>query len=170
MDFSVCLRQLETNVVVVRSITETVGDGQAAWKPGPDDWSILEVVNHLADEETEDFRARLRQLLDGKPGIWTPIAPREWVNERGYNLRNLKESVDRYAAARNESLEWLRRLENSDWTVQYAHEPLKGLSAGDLLVSWAAHDLLALRQLVELQYAYLEQGGKPYSPEYAGEW
>jgi hypothetical protein len=170
MDFSICLRQLETNVEVIRALSSPVGAGQAVWKPAPQDWSVLEVINHLADEEAEDFGARLRHLLEGKTGEWAPIAPQEWVTARAYNLRDLAESIDRYAGARRESLAWLRDLENADWTSRYAHPPLEGLSAGDLLVSWAGHDLLHLRQLVELQWAYLSAGGKPYAPDYAGDW
>ena len=44
------------------------------------------------------------------------------------------------------------------------------LSAGDMLTSWAAHDLLHLRQLVELRFAYLARQARPYSLDYAGEW
>jgi hypothetical protein len=170
MDFSICLRQLETNGEVVRKISDSVGDGQAVWKPAPQDWSILEVINHLADEETEDFRARLSHLAEGKTGVWAPIAPQEWVTERAYNLRNLAESIERFYAARRESLAWLRGRENADWIAAYTHPPFTGLRAGDLLVSWAGHDLLHLRQLVELQWAYLGAGGRPYSAEYAGDW
>ena len=36
---------------------------QARWKPSPDKWSILEVVNHLYDEEREDFRQRIELVL-----------------------------------------------------------------------------------------------------------
>ena len=42
--------------------------------------------------------------------------------------------------------------------------------AGDLLAAWVAHDLLHLRQLVELKYAYLARTMEPYALKYAGEW
>ena len=48
--------------------------------------------------------------------------------------------------------------------------PWGKLTAGDLLASWAAHDLLHLRQLNELRYAYLIQVAAPYSVRYAGDW
>jgi hypothetical protein len=44
------------------------------------------------------------------------------------------------------------------------------LSAGDMLMSWVAHDLLHLRQLVELHYAYHKQQAQPYDIGYAGDW
>ncbi len=44
------------------------------------------------------------------------------------------------------------------------------MTAGDLLAAWVAHDVLHLRQLVELRYAYLVEEAQPNSVGYAGEW
>ena len=44
------------------------------------------------------------------------------------------------------------------------------MTAGDMFSSWVAHDLLHLRQLVELQYTYTVQTVQPYAVIYAGEW
>jgi hypothetical protein len=42
----------------IMQLVSRVSDEQARWKPEADSWSILEVVNHLYDEEREDFRTR----------------------------------------------------------------------------------------------------------------
>ncbi|MEK7277401.1 MAG: DinB family protein, partial [Chloroflexota bacterium] len=68
------------------------------------------------------------------------------------------------------SLEWLRKLDGANWETRYQHPPLEGLTAGDLLVSWAAHDLLHLRQVVELKWAYGQLQYPPYAAGYAGDW
>ena len=39
-----------------------------------------------------------------------------------------------------------------------------------MLAAWVAHDLLHLRQLVELHYAWTAQQLQPYSVAYAGDW
>jgi len=44
----------------------------AVWKPAPGKWSILEVVNHLYDEEREDFRQRLELVLKDPALAWPP--------------------------------------------------------------------------------------------------
>jgi len=74
-----------------------------------------------------------------------------------------------FSTERDKSLAWLRGLENQDWDQEITF-PRGSLKAGDLLVSWQAHDLLHLRQLVELRYALTTQTLPPYSVEYAGEW
>jgi hypothetical protein len=77
--------------------------------------------------------------------------------------------VDDFLKERQKSLAWLKGLEKPDWqasvTVSFGN-----YSAGDILAAWAAHDLLHLRQLVELHWAILLQAAEPYKVEYAGEW
>ncbi len=158
-------RQAETIQSLVRDVT----DEQSRWKPGPDQWSILEVINHLADEEIEDFRAHLDLILHHPAQSWPSIAPQAWVVERGYNRREIGESLGRFLAARRESLDWLRRLDSPDWDATF-EAPLGRISAGDMAASWAAHDLLHTRQLVELHWAYTAQQVMPYHVEYAGTW
>src|SRR5258705_9552284 len=40
---------------------------EASWRarPAPGEWGPVEIVCHLRDEETEDFGARLRVILEG---------------------------------------------------------------------------------------------------------
>jgi len=170
MNLNYCLNQLSVNAAAIQRLVEGVDSDQACWKPTPDDWSILEVINHLLDEEREDFRFRLRHLWSGADGPWPAIAPQKWVTVRDYNHRDLSESLANYLHERQRSLDWLAKISGTDWQTRYQHPPLEGLSAGDLLVSWAAHDVLHLRQLVELKWAYGRMQFAPYSPDYAGEW
>jgi hypothetical protein len=55
---------------------------------------------------------------------------------------------------------------------EHAHEhpKLGRLRAGDLLASWIAHDLLHLRQLAGLHFAWNARCLAPYSMAYAGNW
>jgi hypothetical protein len=158
-------RQAETIQRLVRGVT----DEQARWKPASDQWSMLEVINHLADEEIEDFRAHLDFILHHPDQPWPRIDPQAWVVERGYNRRAIGESLARFLAARRESLDWLRRLDSPDWDATF-EAPFGRISAGDMAASWAAHDLLHTRQLVELHWVYTTQQVAPYRVEYAGAW
>lgn len=146
-----------------------VGPEQARWQPAPESWSILEVVCHLYDEEREDFRVRLKHILEQTPGLPPPIDPNGWVTARGYNQRDLPTMLEQLQQERDASLTWLHTLDAPDW--QRAVEgPFGRLSAGDMLAAWVAHDLLHLRQLIELRFAYLQQSAAPYRVTYAGEW
>jgi DinB family protein len=169
LDLNQIIERMRANAVAIAALARDVGDAQTRWKPSADAWSLLEVVNHLYDEEREDFRTRIDYVLH-RPGEQAPpIDPEGWVTARAYNQRDLRESLDAFLRERDSSLEWLRDLQNSNWDAEY-QAPWGVLRAGDLLVAWLAHDHLHLRQLNELHYAYLAQQAAPYSVEYAGDW
>lgn len=165
-----CIGQLATQAESIRQLCAGVGDEQARWRPDGDSWSLLEVINHLADEEVADFRVRLDCILHRPEMPWPPIDPGGWVTARNYNGRDLAESLERFSAARRDSLEWLRSLEPADLNAS-ARAPWGGsIRAGDVLAAWVAHDLLHLRQLTELHYAWTQRRLQPWSVAYAGDW
>lgn len=169
MDFATEIDRMAANGQRIAALVAGVSDAQARWKPTPDDWSVLEVVNHLADEEREDFRTRLDLLLHHTDQDWPPINPQGWVTARDYNSRDLAESVQRFVDARAESLVWLRGLGTPDWETAKA-APWGPFRAGELFAAWVTHDALHMRQLVELHYAWGRHQQAPYSAQYAGDW
>ena len=136
----------------------------------PEAWSALEVVNHLYDEEREDFRLRLDILLHHPGEMPPPIDPAGWVTARSYNTRDLHESAERFREARRSSIDWLLSIQAPDWNQAGSSSRLNELRAGDMLASWVAHDLLHLRQLIELRWQYLSGWSDPFHFDYAGEW
>ena len=161
--------RMRANADAIAALARDVTEAHMRWKPSADAWSLLEVVNHLYDEEREDFRTRIDYLLH-RPGEQAPpIDPEGWAVARSYNQRDPRESLDAFLRERVSSLEWLRGLQDPNWDAEY-QAPWGVLRAGDLLVAWLAHDHLHLRQLNELHYAFLAQQAAPYSVEYAGDW
>jgi hypothetical protein len=108
-------------------------------------------------------------ILEKSEKEWPAIDPAGWVKERQYNEADLFEVLNRYDQLRNEALDWLNSLEDPDWETVY-EAPFGEITAGDMFVSWVTHDLLHIRQLVELHRFYLEEQAKPYRLDYAGEW
>ncbi|CAN5468563.1 DinB family protein [soil metagenome] len=162
-------QQLARNAEIIRNMVTGVTDEQARWQPTPQDWSILEVVNHLYDEEREDFRTRIDFTLH-RPGEDPPgIDPVGWVTERAYNQRNLAESIQNFLRERQQSVTWLTGLSEPDWAKSYKRADF-AIRAGDLLAAWLAHDFLHLRQFTELHYAWVKQSTAPFSVAYAGDW
>lgn len=171
MNLDYCIHELETNAHVIEKMVLGFASQQVRWKPSELEWSVLEVVCHLRDEEREDFPYRIRHLLSGSTEKWPPILPAKWVVERGYNDDDLGQSLSDYLKARAQNLDWLKLLRDPNWEARYTYEPLEGLSAGDLMAAWTVHDLLHVRQLNELKYHFGERhqfGGRMIA--YAGEW
>lgn len=169
MNFQQCKAMLLHNAGRIRQLVQDVSEEQARWRPQPDAWSILEVVNHLYDEERSDFRVRLDIILHRPQEPFPPIDPQGWVQERRYNQRQRASSLQNFLAERRASLVWLDGLGEPDWeaTVQ---APWGSLSAGDMFAAWVAHDTLHMRQLVELHHDYIVHLTADFDPQYAGEW
>jgi hypothetical protein len=169
MDLEYLISQMNLHAGAIHSLTLGISDDQARWKPQPEAWSVLEVVNHLYDEEREDFRVRLDCTLYHPDQSWPPINPKGWVMDRGYNQRDLSLSMGDFLKERQKSIAWLKGLQNPDWHASVTM-PFGRFSAGDIFAAWVAHDLLHLRQLVELHWAYTLHSAEPFKVGYAGEW
>ena len=162
--------QLKAQADAIHALAVNVSAEQARWQPAADSWSLLEVINHLDDEERLDFRVRLDLLLHKPHEPWPPIDPEGWVVSRAYNQRDLQDSMARFMVARAESITWLGTLEDPNWE-SFAISPWGGtIRAGDMLAAWATHDLLHIRQLAELGRAWIVRQLTPYRVEYAGDW
>jgi hypothetical protein len=159
--------QLKNQAEIIRSLMQGFTDEQVRWKPDAKSWSLLEVINHLGDEEREDFRDHVDCLLHDKP--WNLIDPQGWVAARGYNQRDPAQSLADFLHERQQSLAWLAGLDAPDWD-RSRQAPWGVIHAGDVLASWVAHDLLHIRQLLELRWALHREAAKPYDVQYAGEW
>ncbi|MEN8806665.1 MAG: DinB family protein [Desulfobacterales bacterium] len=162
------ITHLRVNGDVFKYLFKNLVDEQARWKPGADRWSLLEVINHLYDEEREDFRKRLALVLSDPDAPWPAIDPEGWVLQRGYNERKLNESLDNFFRERSTSLTWLRELASPDWQAIHHHPKMGSMSAELLLANWLAHDLFHIRQVNDLHFAYLTQLVAPVSLGYSG--
>lgn len=171
MDIDPVIHRLRENAEVFAALVRGVDDTQARWRPAPERWSILEVVCHLADEESRDFRTRLDLTLHRPGEPWPPIDPEGWVEDDGYLDRDLSEEIERFRSERGRSVAWLRSLADVDWSLTYEHPRVGELRASDLLASWLGHDLIHVRQMNRLHRQYLEAVLVPgCRVGYAGRW
>ena len=170
VDIPDCIAALERFPAMLRAAVAGLTPEEARRRGPKDAWSILEIVNHLADEEVDDFPRRLRLTLEDPKQDWPPIDPEGWAKQRDYQSRDLAESLQRFERQRRESVTWLRSLGASpDWSQ--VHESKFGtMAAGDMLASWLAHDMLHLRQIAKRVYELAELRAGGYSSAYAGTW
>jgi hypothetical protein len=169
MELTSCRNELAQNARRIQALVEAAPQSEACIRPAPGSWSILEVIAHLLDEEREDFRVILKLILRGEGPGWPDLDPRGWVESRQYNQRELRETLNAFLHERETSLVWLDGLSGADWDTAYP-APFGTVQAGDILAAWVAHDLLHMRQLVELHWARVIRLSEPYSVAYAGEW
>ena len=168
MNHQKIIAHLRFNLDIFRGLFQGISDKQARWKPRKDKWSILEVVNHLYDEEIEDFKKRLGLTLNRPDAQWPPIDPEKWVVQRDYNKRSLVESLSNFLNERESSLLWLHGLRSPDWQATHSHPKMGPMPAELILANWLAHDLFHIRQLNDLHFAWLKRTVAPVSLDYSG--
>lgn len=164
------IRQLTGNAEAIRSLMLTISDEQAQWKPDPQTWSMKEVMEHVYNEERLDFRKHLKEMLSDPPQAWGEFHREEYVS-----FESCRQSLEGFLGERGASIAWLKALDFTDWDITSqvsfgAAGDVMVFKAGDVLVSWVAHDFLHLRQMIELHYAWNEKQASPYSVRYAGGW
>ncbi|NER12231.1 DinB family protein [Leptobacterium flavescens] len=150
--------QLQRNLGVFQKLLQDISDIDiCTWKPHKDKWCLLEVLCHLYDEEREDFRFRIKWVLE-KPGVVPPpFDPTVWVKERNYMGQDYRQMLKKFLQEREESVKWLKSLENANWQNSYEH-PTKGkITARYYLVNWLSHDYLHMRQIIKLKYDYIKE-------------
>ena len=164
------IRQFTGNAEGMRALVQTLSNEQAQWKPNPDTWSMKEVMEHVYNEERIDFRKILKRMLNA------PSKPAgESLQEEYVPVESCRKALEGFLMERDASIKWLKALKSPDWDVtsQWPFGPegvVMAFSAGDVLLSWVEHDILHLRQMIELLHAWNEKQASLYSVQYAGGW
>jgi len=169
MDPDQITRELHQNKGVFQTLLSGVSKEGSLWSQNPTKWCLLEVVCHLHDEEREDFRTRVKCVLEDPNTPPPSFDPLVWVKERNYKGQNYNQVLSRFLEEREASVQWLRSLKNPTWTNTYNHPKFGPMSAYLFLSNWLAHDYLHFRQIIRLKFDYLkEKSGEPLT--YAGTW
>jgi hypothetical protein len=142
---------------------------EATWRarPVPGEWAPVEIVCHLRDEETEDFGARVRLILEGGTRFELND-PKRLAVDRQYHQANPSDALAAFRARRMTSLHLLASVAPAR-LLGTAERPNGGrLSGLDLLASWVAHDRLHLQQLAGTLARLWADRWAPLQVEYAG--
>lgn len=166
----IIISKLEDNMNAFKVLLGNISVEQARWKPSPKKWSILEVVNHLHDEEVDDFRQRLEFALLNPERPWKQVTPEKWAGEKDYNQRDLNATLNNFLTEREKSVQWLKGLTTPDWKAMDNYPYGKTMPAEQILANWLAHDYLHIRQINSLNWSYLSKIAPSADLRYAGNW
>jgi DinB superfamily len=118
---------------------------------GPETWSSFDVVGHLIEAEDTNWIPRLRHLLEhGESVAFTPFDRAGFVEKsRG---KSLAELLEEFARARARSLRELDglRLTPGDLGRGGKHPDFGRVTLGQLVATWAIHDLNHLGQIAQV--------------------
>jgi len=157
MNHLAIVQQLARNADVFKVILSGKSTAEYTFKPRPDKWCMLEVICHLVDEEKEDFRVRVKYVLENPHNELPGFNPLEWVNSRKYIEQDFAAKVGEFYDQRKNSIEWLSSLRNPNWLNAHNHPKIGPRTAEFFLANWLAHDYIHIRQLNRLAFEYLQQ-------------
>ena len=152
-----CLDILAATPGILRSLmTELTGEG-ARWKPGPERFSVAEVLAHLAHSESHCYRMRLdRFMAETRPEFESDDAQMHLDLYRGADPQ---EAFHRFQVQRERNLEFLRHLPDGAGERVALHRDFGKITLAQMLHEWALHDLGHIRQVAELVRARKYQAG-----------
>ncbi len=113
---------------------------------GPDTYSPRDVLGHLIFGEETDWVPRVRIILEH--GESRPFTPFDRTGFRAYGAQPVERLLRRFRALREENLAYLRGLDLQAEHMERrgTHPGLGTVTLGQLLASWAVHDLGHLAQ------------------------
>jgi hypothetical protein len=120
------------------------------WQPGPERWSITQVVGHMVViEQLYEQRAR-RMVIDDSPALPPYVAP----SESELQQTQARQHLEKFAAQRRAFVFYLHAIPSTAGARTGRHHEMGTITLSQMLHELANHDLGHLRQIAELYRAY----------------
>jgi len=142
------LRTLRKNPLILRSILQDVTQEQATTlRDGPDGWSVLFILCHLADIETI-FTNRVRDLLARPNTNFTVVTNEELMHRRDYAAQDFAQELATYCERRAEFIGLLTALSDEQWALVGTHPDQGPATLLEVAVNSGLHDIDHIEQLI----------------------
>jgi hypothetical protein len=136
---------------VLDALLRTLPDAWVRENEGPETWSSFDVVGHLIEAEASNWIPRMRHLIaHGESAVFPPFDRFGFLDKsKGQSMAAL---LDTFRAARARSLRELDAMDltREDLDRRGRHPEFGPVTLGQLLATWAVHDLNHLGQIVDV--------------------
>jgi len=152
-----CLDLLEATPGILRALMAELTEEDAHWKPGPERFSIAEVLAHLSHSEEYCYRLRLDRFMAETRPEFEPDDAQMYLDL--YRDADPEEAFDHFEDQRETNIEFLRGLADGAGDRVALHREFGEITLAQMLNEWALHDLGHIRQVAELVRARKYQAG-----------
>jgi len=131
---------------------------------GEDTWSPFDVVGHLIDCEHTNWIPRIEWILEnGETQAFRPF--NRGGHARETEGKTLPQLLDEFARLRLQNLSLLEslNLQPEDFERHGMHPTLGPVTLGNLVATWAAHDLTHLHQISRIMAHQYREAVGPWS-------
>lgn len=123
------------------------------FRPTPGEWSVRQIVAHLADSEMVGSYRFRKVMAEDNPTIeW--YDEKAWAEKLDYAKRKYSNSLETFRRIRAESYELLRELPDETWQRPGVHSKNGPMTLLDLLKMYAEHAEGHARQIRRVRDAY----------------
>ncbi len=137
-------------------------------REGTETWSAFDIVGHLIVGDRTDWMPRARIIMEkGEARAFDPFD--RFAQEKESQGKSLEQLLDEFARVRKENLAALEalNLQPEDLARRGRHPALGVVTLGELLATWAVHDLTHLHQLSRVMAHQYRDSVGPWK-EYLG--
>ena len=149
------------------TLTRLLQGTSPAWhttNEGPGTWSAFDVVGHLTYVEENIWLARAMLIREmGENGVFAPGDPTAHTRFAGWSMEAL---LERFSEVRAASLDTVRgwKLSEADLQRRGRHSEFGVVTLGNLLATWAVHDLTHLTQVARVMARYFKDEVGAWGP------
>jgi hypothetical protein len=144
---SAILACLRATPALLHSLCKDLTPEDWTRRPAEGEWSIIEILCHLTDMDSEVNLPRLRKVLGESNPFLAGVDTDAWADSRQYILRDGPQSLQAFVAARLEIIAFLERLSPEDWQRLARHAIFGPTCLKELIVFAAGHDRIHIRQV-----------------------
>jgi hypothetical protein len=114
--------------------------------PGPDAWSVHEIVVHLGDAEIVGAD-RIRRALADEDARLVAFDESTWGDRLHYATRDVALALDLFRALRRANADLLRRLSPEEWDRTGTHTERGRMTVRDIVRGYVDHVEYHIRQI-----------------------
>jgi uncharacterized damage-inducible protein DinB len=139
------VRQLAVQRDAVRSLFAHLTDERAAYRYGPEKWSVRDVLGHICDAE-RIFAYRLLRIARGDQTPLPGFDENAYVPAAAFNRRPIADVLDEWMAVRGATIALVRGLPEAAWARRGVANSQAATARGILyvLVGHVEHHLRVL--------------------------
>jgi len=141
--------------LVATSLTGAAGP-EVDFVPSPDEWSVRQIVAHLADAEIV-AAARLRVVIAEENPTIIGYDQDAWAKNLNYARRKPSEALETFRRIRGESYELLKELPEAAYARKGTHSERGPITLLNVVETMASHAESHARQIAEVR-AQFKQG------------
>jgi uncharacterized damage-inducible protein DinB len=132
---------------------EGLDEAQLHHRPAENEWTIHEIVIHLADSEAMGY-GRLRKTLAEEDATLAVYDEAEWAQKLSYQTQDRELAIALFRTLRTSTAALLRLLPTEAWERTSNHPERGKVSVYDLFNIYLGHGKVHLQQIERIKQAF----------------